>query len=197
MADGKLWIPLAESRRRGRSLIRAYHLPDLKPDQPARPVFEFAVDDHIGAVAVAADQSVLAGASWDTETVYFWDRSGGLRRKLTGTALAGWGLGVAAGADGRAGLAVQDWKIVGARLLASGLRQTRAGGTSTAECWLMLLPAGLAEGGRSSTVLLPESAGIGLAREGMAVTEGFVHFLPGDLGVANRLFRLRLAALGL
>ena len=197
MAGGKLWIPLAESRRRSRSLIRAYHLPDLKPNQPARSVSEFAVDDHIGAVAVAADQSVLVGASWDTETVYLWDRSGGLRRKLTGAALAGWGLGVAAGADGRAGLAVQDWKIVGDRLLASGLRQARAGATSAAESWLVSLPAALTAGAPSAEILLPRPEGVSLAREAMAVASGSVHFLPEDLGATNRLFRFRLAALGL
>lgn len=194
---GRLWIPLAESRPHARTLVRAYALADLEPHKPARPAFEFSVDDHIGAVAVSTDGRLLVGASWDTESVCLWDLKGTFQRALAGAELTRWSLGVADGPDGRPGLAVQDWKIVGDRLLASGLR--RVGGTagSRQESWLMSLPVPFNTGMPPAKVRLPDPNGISLASEGMAVAEGLVYFLPEDLGATNRLFRAALAELGL
>jgi hypothetical protein len=45
------------------------------------------------------------------------------------------------------------------------------------------------------SVTLPRRDGIELAREAMAVSGGAVYFLPGDLGVSNRLFHVGLAEL--
>jgi hypothetical protein len=194
---GKLWIPLAESRPHARTLIRAYALADLEPHKPARPAFEFSVDDHIGAVAVSNERRLLVGANWDTERVCLWDLDGTFERALAGAELTRWGLGVADGPDGRPGLAVQDWKIAGSRILASGLR--RVGGTagSPQESWLMSLPAAFNPSVSPAKVRLPEPDGMSLAREGMAVAEGDVYFLPEDLGATNRLLRVTLTELGL
>lgn len=129
-SDGKrLWIPTAESKRNGRSVIRVFPLAGMVAGQPLKPEFEFAVNDHIGAVAVAADRGLVFGANWDTETVYVWDLEGHLKRTLTGAALGLRGLGVVAGSDSRSGVAVQDWKVIGDRLFASGL--FRAPGSET------------------------------------------------------------------
>src|SRR5262249_48366315 len=76
--DGdRLWIPVAESRRNGRSVIRAFSISRLTVGQRPTPEFEFAVNDHIGALAVLPTKRLL-GASWDTETVYLWDAGGHL-----------------------------------------------------------------------------------------------------------------------
>src|SRR6185295_2163532 len=88
------------------------------------PDFEFAVDDHIGAVAVSADRKEVFGANWDTEDVYVWDLRGRLQHTLNDSELQKRMLGTIAGSNSRSGVAVQDWKIVGDRLYASGLFKT-------------------------------------------------------------------------
>lgn len=192
---GRLWIPLAESRRGGRSLIRAYDLAELVPGKPARVAVEFPVDDHIGALAVSGQRGLLIGASWDTASVYHWDFEGKQRRVLSDTALGALGLGAASGPDGRPGVAVQDWKIVGDRLFASGLRRSTTPGSGALESWLLSLPCDLEPKGDLRRVRLPEPAGTNLAREGIAIVDGVAHFLPEDLGPTNRLFRVPLVRL--
>src|SRR5215471_16917640 len=110
-SDGaRLWIPVSESLRHGRTVIRVFALARLTPGQAASSDFDFAVADHIGALAVATNQSTLLGANWDTETVYVWDLKGRLQQTLTGLELKSRGLGILSGAGGHPGVAVQDWK---------------------------------------------------------------------------------------
>ncbi len=195
-SDGThLWIPLAESKRNGRSLIRAFQVTNLVAGRPIKSDFEFPVNDHIGAVAVAADRQLIFGANWDTERVYVWDCKGRLQRTLAGDELKARGLGVITGAGGRAGLAVQDWKVVGDRLYASGLFRAPGSVTMATENRLNWFMGFLEPGFQSRTVTLPRPKGIMLAREGMAVSVGKVYFLPEDLGAANRLFRVSVGEL--
>jgi hypothetical protein len=191
----RLWIPLAESRRGGRSVIRAYDLAELEPGQPARAAFEFGVDDHVGAVAICEAHGRLFGASWDTASVYCWDFEGRQRAVWSGAELAGLGLGIAPGPTGRPGLAVQDWKFVGDRLFASGLLRSSTADSRPVESWLLALPCGFRTAGEVRRVRLPERDRTNLAREGMAIADGVVHFLPEDLGATNRLFRVSLVGL--
>lgn len=193
-SDGThLWIPIAESRRGGRSIIRRYALTDLANDGKLEPVFEFPVDDHIGAVAVAATRTRLLGASWDTESVYVWDLQGRLLNKLSTTALQQLQLGIA-DQTGPKGLAVQDWKVVGHRLWASGLVPADSGGRFSR---LMLFDHPLEHQTAGVSIELPPHPGVGLAREGMAVAGEFIYFLPGDLGATNQFFRIPLAKFGI
>ena len=195
-SDGtRLWIPLAESRRNGRSIIRAFLLADLEAGRRLKPVFEFPVSDHIGAVAVSTKHGLLFGANWDTERVYVWDLKGHLQRTLRGDELEARGLGVVAGLEGRAGVAVQDWKVVGDRLFASGLfRSPKPATVSPASrvCWFEHF---LEPDFQRWTVTLPRRDGIELGREAMAISGGSVYLLPEDLGASNRLFRVSLAEL--
>src|SRR6266436_3117167 len=118
-SDGqRLWIPIAESKPKSRSIIRVVPLAAMVAGQPLDPEFEFPVDDHIGAVAVAVDHNLVLGANWDTESVYVWDLHGHLKRTLTGSELGLRGLGAVAGPTPRFGIAVQDWKLIGDRLFA-------------------------------------------------------------------------------
>ena len=195
-SDGtRLWIPVSESKRNSRSIIRAFQLADLEAGRQLKPSFEFAVSDHIGAVAVSTKQGLLFGANWDTEKVYVWDLKGQLQQVLSGDRLEARGLGVVAGQEGRAGIAVQDWKVVGDRLYASGLfRSPKSATVSPASrlCWFEhFLEANF----QRRTVTLPRKDGIELGREAMAVSGGSVYFLPEDLGAANRLFRVALVEL--
>jgi hypothetical protein len=196
-SDGeRLWIPVAESNRTGPSIIRAYKLADMTAGARLKADFEFTVSDHIGAVAVAAESQLLFGANWDTERVYVWDFKGRLQRTLTDFELKPRGLGVISGAGGRPGLAVQDWKVVGDRLYASGLFRAPSGSpTVSTENRLTLFTGFLEPGFGSRTVTLPRPKGVMLAREGMAVSAGKVYFLPDDLGASNRMFQVSVDAL--
>ena len=186
-SDGtRLWIPVAESKRQGRSVIRVYRISDLGPGQPAKPELEFPVQDHIGAVAVSAGQQIVLGANWDTEAVYVWDLAGRPRRKLGPPELAVRNLGAPAG------LAVQDWKRVGDRLFASGLRSASA---SLSRSQLLVLSDFLQPEGKHEALKLPKPPLTELAREAMAVAGDWVYFLPEDLGASNRVFRAPMSAL--
>lgn len=190
-SDGtRVWIPLAESRRNGRSIIRAFPLKDLVAGRPLEPESQFPVNDHIGAVAVAAGHQWLLGANWDTEKVYVWNFKGHLQRTLTNSELKLRELGVQVGAEARAGVAVQDWKFIGERLFGSGLLRTSGAGSTESRliCFTNFLEAGF----QRWAVKLPLVNGTQLAREAMAISEGVVHFLPEDLGATNRMFRVSL-----
>jgi hypothetical protein len=193
-SDGKrLWIPIAESKPRSRSLVCVFPLADLVAGRPLKPALEFPVNDHIGALAVAAERELVLGANWDTESVYVWDLAGHLKRKLTGPALAVRGLGLGTGSDNRSGIAVQDWKL-GRRLFASGLCRS-SGAAEDSRSRLISFADFLEAGFQRWTVALPPRNQSELAREAMALAEGFVYFLPEDLGESNRLFRIPLAEL--
>ncbi len=187
-SDGRrLWIPLAESRRNGRTVIQAYALAALTPGQPPVPEVEFTVADHIGALAVAPEAQRLLGASWDTAQVYRWDADGTLRQTWTGSALERLGLGTANSLP--TGLAVQDWKLVGDRLYASGLLRQPGGSESSAS--RLSVFRHFPESAPDASFVLPVvSDAPELGREGMAVANGWIYLLPGDLGASNRLFRL-------
>jgi hypothetical protein len=194
-SDGtRLWIPVAESRRNSRAIIRAYLLADLEAGRRLKPAFEFPVSDHIGAVAVSIRQGVLLGANWDTEKVYVWDLKGQLQQVLSSDGLEARGLGVVAGPEGRAGIAVQDWKLVDDRLYASGLfGASKLAVVSPASriCWFDHFLGD----SRRQTVPMPRRDGIELCREAMAISGDGAYFLPEDLGATNRLFRVALAEL--
>ena len=195
-ADGKrLWIPIAESKRHGRSIVRVFRLTDMVAERPLKPEFEFTVNDHIGAVAVATDRALVFGANWDTESVYVWDFEGGLKRTLTGAALGARGLGMVKGSDGRAGVAVQDWKFSGDRLFASGLLRAPGPAAVPPQSRLVSFTNFLEAAFQRKVVILPVHEQTELAREAMAVSNGKVYFLPEDLGPTNRLFRVSMADL--
>ena len=193
-SDGRLlWVPLAESKRNGRSIIRVYSIAGLVAGQPAKAEFEFPVEDHIGAMAVSVDRRLVFGASWDTEKVYVWNWQGRLQRTLSSTELGSRGLGVVTGPNGRAGLAVQDWKVVGDRLFASGLFHAPGTAAVSPASRFMSFAGFLETHFQRWSVALPTQKGIELGNEAMTISEGLVHFLPEDLGASNQVFRVSLA----
>jgi hypothetical protein len=190
-SDGKgLWIPVAESRPKSHALIRVFPLRWMVPGQPLKPDFEFAVQDHIGAIAVAADRGLVLGANWDTKTVYVWDMRGRLQQTLTGAKLGMRGLGTQQGALGEAGVAVQDWKAIGDRLFASGFLRARPNSPVSPKSRWISFNRFLQPDFSRQVVTLPLQHGTELAREAMAVSGGQVYFLPEDLGATNRVFRV-------
>lgn len=195
-SDGeRLWIPLAESRRNGLSIIRVFALSKMIAGQPLQPEFEFVVNDHVGALAVDAQRGRVLGASWDTETVYVWDLEGQLQQTLKGAALKVRGLGVSSDGTVYSGVAVQDWKFVGHRLMASGLFRGPSGAPTDSKSRLVKFDSFLDSAFQSQVVTLPSRKGIEMANEGMDVSRGAAYFLPEDLGETNHLFRVQLADL--
>ena len=186
--DGEnLWIPIAASRRGGWTRIRAFEIAKLKPDNnPPAPAREILVEDHVGAIAVSTKRSELYGASWDTATVYVWTLDGKLSKKYEKAEFLR--------DRPRWGNAVQDWKVSGATLYASGLYKGRE------------------RDGRPRSVLhaielqkreilwearLPDIDGVSPGREGMAIRDSRVYFLPEDLDgeKPNRMFVMSLKSI--
>jgi len=192
-SDGtRLWIPLAQSARNGHSRIRVYALDALKPGIAPKPEIEFPVDDHIGAIAVSRDLGRAVGASWDTESVYLWDLSGRLERRLTVPELRARKLGMARTPEPRSGLAVQDWKFVGPRLLASGLHKEASGVHPVPQSRLIWFDSFLEPEVHTTIRTLPRVGAVEPGHEGMAVSSPEILFLPEDLGATNRLLRIPL-----
>ena len=195
-SDGmRLWIPLAESKRGGRSVIRAFQLKEMHVGRTLKSDFEFPANDHIGAIAVSAQSKLVLGASWDTQKVYVWEFTGHLRQTLADTELKARGLGFVAGREGRAGIAVQDWKEVGDRLFASGLFRSENTGEGSSKSRLIWFTNFSESHFRHGSVTLPMQNGTELGREAMAISGGMIYFLPEDLGASNRMFRASVAEL--
>lgn len=158
-AEGRsLWIPVAEYTRTGTSLIQRRSAATLRNEA------EFAVDDHIGAVAVTPEG--ILGANWDARMFYLWDRSGKLLRKTPNPS------------DVRC----QDMKFTNGTLLTAGLLPDKSGMLEWVE-WpglrsLRRVPAGNTD------------RGVALTHEGMAVRGNRLYLLPEDS--PSRLFIYRL-----
>ena len=195
-SDGRsLWIPLAESRRHGRSIIRRFPFSSITPGQPLAAETEFSVEDHIGALAVSTESKTLLGASWDTERVYLWDYSGKRLRTFSRPELSARDLGVSPSSNQPRGLTVQDWKFVQGQLFASGLFRDPAAEPSTPQSRLARFTGFAEPSFQSKVTSLPKQFGTELSREGLAISGGHAWFLPEDLGPSNRVFRASLPEL--
>ena len=191
---GRLWIPVAESRAHGKSVVRAYTFSRLIPGQTAVPDSEFPVDDHIGAIAVAAGQKRLFGANWDTESVYVWDLEGHLERKITGVTRIDRQLGIPPEGHPGEGLAVQDWKWTGRKLVASGLASAPGGTRPRPAGRVVIFDDFLQPTFRRTAWAVPMRGELELAREAMTPEGTGFWFLPEDLGPTNRLFHVNALA---
>ncbi len=157
-----LWIPVAEYRRASSSVLQKRSLRTLQLE------YEFAVNDHIGCVAVTPDG--LVGANWDSRDFYLWDSFGRLLRKTPNPTTN----------------AYQDMKFVDGRLIGSGLLPGGAGAID----WLEFPSLRLL--GRIN--LGHTDRGIPYTNEGMAISRNRLLLLPEDS--PSRLFEFRLSARG-
>ena len=191
--DGeRLWIPVSESVRHGRTVIRVFSVQHLKPGQSAKSEFDFRFDDHVGALAVSRNQRIVLGASWDTETVYVWNLKGQLVRTLVGAELKYRNLGMVSGAGGHLGVAVQDWKMYGELLYTSGLFGDPGGTEPKPRSRLLVFTRFLEPTFASEMIHLPTQQPVELAQEAMALSGDYLYFLPENLGSSNRCFRFPL-----
>jgi hypothetical protein len=122
--------------------------------------FQFSVPDHIGCIAVTPEY--IIGGNWDSRDFYFWDRRGTLIRKVTSETMN----------------AYQDLKFHANQVVASGTMAGRKGAVD----WLEFPSLRLV---RRETVGNTDR-GDALTREGMALVNNEIWFLPED--GASRLF---------
>ena len=182
-SDGQaLWIPVAESRRGGGSVILRVPLRPADPLNAVTPEVAFTVNDHIGAIAVDPEAKRLYGANWDTELVYVWAFDGRLIERIPRAELVS--------DDPDWGLAVQDWKCVGpGRVLAGGIDKSPDRDPSASPAvvaWLDLRQRLCLASAR-----LPRPAGLDkpVTNEGLDLVEDQLYLLPGDLGEGTEVFQ--------
>lgn len=155
MADGdSLWIPVAEYRRESTAVIQRRSRKTLQLEA------QFAVNDHIGAIA--ATPKALVGANWDAKDLYVWDRSG---KQISKT-------------PNPTGVAFQDLKFEDGELVGGGLLNDKSG-VIVWMAWPSLREERRMPVGRTDR-------GIAYTHEGMAIRKDRIWFLPED--TASRLF---------
>jgi len=75
LTGNDLWVPLAEYRRRSTSTMLRLDAQSLETKH------SFAIDDHIGGVAVDGQGTVYA-ANWDCREIYSFDEQGKLLQRV-------------------------------------------------------------------------------------------------------------------
>ena len=185
-SDGQaLWIPVAESRRGGGSVI--LRVP-LRPDDPLNavtPEVAFTVNDHIGAIAVDPEAERLYGANWDTELVYVWAFDGRLIERIPRAELVS--------DDPSWGLAVQDWKCVGpGRVLAGGIDKSPGRDPFTSPAVVAWLDLRQRRCLASVRLPRPVSLDMPITNEGLDFVKDQLYLLPGDLGEGAEVFQYRV-----
>jgi hypothetical protein len=156
--NGSLWIPVAEYRRSSTSVIQK------RSRRTLELAAQFAVEDHIGCVAV--DREYVVGANWDAREIYFWDHAGKLLRK----------------SDNPGSNAFQDMKLVDGKLVAGGLLQDKTGIIEWFD-FPSLRPLRRLPVGRTNRH-------VAYTHEGMAILDGKLYLLPED--TPSRLYVFRL-----
>jgi hypothetical protein len=157
-AGDSLWIPVAEYKANSTSVIQKRSKRTLAIEK------QFAVQDHIGCVAVHGD--TLIGGNWDSRDLYFWNTDGALLRKVPNPTQTSF----------------QDMKVVGEMLVGSG---SSPGGVGAIE-WIdigSLKPIKRITVGKTDR-------GASFTREGMLIRGDELMLLPED--GASRLFVFRL-----
>jgi len=178
------WIPVSASRPQSRSVILRV---TSQPDQAlvdAQVKSAFTSDDHIGALAYDRDAQELIGANWDTKQVYHWNRAGKVIERIEREKLIS--------GQSNWGLAVQDWKGIGAgRILASGIDKSGARDSIQSRALVAIIDVKNRRLISQVRLNRPREAQHEVTNEGLARFEDRLLFLPDDLGSGAHLFRYR------
>lgn len=150
MDETSLWIPVAEYRAAGRSVIQR------RSKETLALISAFEVDDHIGCLTI--HPGGLAGANWDARKIYEWTPAGALLRVRPNPSAVRY----------------QELKYRYGALIGSGLLPKPARGGMVE--WLDLetlqplrrAPLGLTD------------RGVALTHEGMDLRDGKLYLLPED-----------------
>jgi hypothetical protein len=158
LSGGSLWVPVAEYRRASSAVIQKRDPVTLALQA------EFAVADHIGAVAVVPEG--VLGVNWDAADFYLWTPAGKLLRKFPNPS----------------GVSIQDMKFDRGMLIAGGLLADRTGAIAWL-AWPGLETKRLLRAGRTDR-------GVAFTNEGLAIRNGVLYLLPED--GPSRLFAFEL-----
>ncbi|MQG36781.1 MAG: hypothetical protein FI719_00300 [SAR202 cluster bacterium] len=181
-SDGEnLWIPISQSRRSGKTMLRKFSIRSLIDKGDATPSDSIIINDHIGAVAVSHTPKRLFAANWDTMIAYELSADAKLiqhyKRNMFIQNLPNWSI------------AVQDWKVHKGFLVASGLDKSSKILGSHPRSVIQLINAKTRK--ISAELRLPRRELGNFAREGMAVFDGHIWLLPDDLKEENKLYRFQ------
>jgi len=181
------WIPVAVSKRHSSTAIVKICTKLDSPLTKDATKLAFQVEDHIGALAFDRKQSHLYGANWDTKMIYIWQPDGTLIKRTARDEFIdnqpNWSL------------AVQDWKSIGGGILiAGGLDKSPLRERSQPKAVVQWID--IARHLMVDTIRLPSppTEAHSMTHEGMAVFDGQLFLLPGDLGEDAVLYRYRLEA---
>jgi hypothetical protein len=154
-----IWIPVAEYKRNSSTVIQRRNRRTLELES------QFAVNDHIGCIAVRGGE--LVGGNWDSRELYVWDPQGKLRQKIPNTT----------------GNSFQDLKFDGAQLVGSGLLPGRKGAIEWMDFPSLKITRRITAG--------RTDRGHAFTREGMALRGGKLYLLPEDGPTRLFIFDLR------
>jgi len=182
-SDGEnLWIPISQSRRNGKTIVRKFSIRSLIDKDDATPTESIIINDHIGAIAVSRSPKRLFGANWDTVLVYELSVDGNpmqhYERNTFIRNLPNWSI------------AVQDWKVHEGFLIASGLDKSSKLLANRPRSLIQLINFKTRQ--IIAELRLPRRASGNFTREGMAVFDEHIWLLPDDLGEENKLYRFTL-----
>ena len=190
-AQGSFWIPVAMSKPQGPSVILRIEMRPQEPLTNWSPQIGFLVNDHIGAICYEPATRTLYGANWDTRSVYAWETSGELKKKIERDQL------VRDNADWQ--LAVQDWKPATDSFLASpgviiagGIDKSPTRPTHESVAVVEFLD--LAQQRSLSRVRMPSITGVRrpITNEGLAWHGSLLFLLPEDIGRGAKVLRFRM-----
>ena len=183
-SDGQnLWVPISQSRRNGKTMVRKFSIRSLIEKGDATPTESIIINDHIGAIAVSSGPKRIFGANWDTFLIYecsvegnpikHYERNSFIRN------FSNWSI------------AVQDWKVHEEFLIASGLDKSSELQVGRSRSLIQLINFKTLQ--IIAELRLPRRHESGsFTREGMAVFGEHIWLLPDDLGEENKLYRFAL-----
>jgi hypothetical protein len=181
--EGRFWIPLSTSNAAGPSLICRFTIEPNQPLTPSEPDRAFSVDDHIGAICLTKDGSLI-GANWDTKRVYQWSTTGETLRSIARNEL------FAEAPDWK--LAVQDWKRVQrercALIIAGGLDKSRESSRATIQL-IDIVGGNIHETHRFAR---QEDVSRPITNEGLDIHEQTLFLLPEDIGRGAKVLRFTI-----
>ena len=183
-SDGQnLWIPISQSRRNGKTMVRKFSIRSLIEKGDATPTESITINDHIGAIAFLRAPERLFGANWDTFLTYELSVDGNSvqhhERNSFIRNFSNWSI------------AVQDWKLYKGFLIASGLDKSSNLQAGSSRSLIQLININTRKIIAELRLPLRHESG-SFTREGMAIFSEHIWLLPDDLGEDNKLYRFEL-----
>lgn len=182
--DGLFQIPVSTSHRKGPTLILGYRIDPAKPLAEARIESTVKVADHLGAICCKG--TLMVGANWDTNTIYFVN-DGIITKTVEQKDMLN---------RGKPHVAVQDWKV--AKLGNLSTERVILGGLAKNEVPLAIIQVvDILNDRLYETHRFEMRADISkpITNEGLAVHDGVLYLLPEDIGRGANVLQYRIEAI--